>query len=758
MKQSFAFLIPFACVVFSLAAQETPAPAGEPAAASGEEPAPPAVSDEASANEPSKETAPEPIEPAPALPAPAPQPPADSERAETPPPPPAPEKPTTPAPSEMARSLTTYTISASAIRDAAPRTLADALFAVPGIAFREPGAALAYPLLRGMPSEAVPIIFANIPLSGTVFTGGTGAWLSLLDRRFGTETSISTVPATVATAAGATGGAIIVSPFTTDAVRGVNEFTPTGRFNTRFSSADTGRDAHARLAGGYGDFGAIAMGSVSFTDTRTNGARQEQPFSAYENYGAFFTGDWEVARTSGSRWHTSVGYLFAQGSNTADTSTFTDDLPAVHFYDRSAHLAWGRLAMALPASGIEGTFTVLYQNSSENTDTLRSSTPFLVRRTDDRDELMGHTIGIQTDFVAHIIPERFDLFYGALYSHDLITARRYTSLDTASGLVESGVPILSDGASSDRTTGYVRGTYELLPPMGSHRVLTTLGYRFDALTLRAPEREEIPAVKNTDPGHGIEAGILYRWRENFGTALTYGHGTRAATLREAASYGMRNGLFLVPNGGLDPETSDTLSLTLSGKTKRISALLCGFVTYLDHRIALAPALWNGLSTKDGYPVAAYQNSDRSLIWGISAEQRLSLPIGLSITGGATYLWGEEKHEGTVVFLETIPPLLWRIVVRWDSEETAEYRGFAELALRGSTDTRAEKRTIVTDPSFDAAHGGPWQTVTLRGGFVFEDYIHVILALENLLDRQYRPVLSSIDGPGIQAVLSLDAEF
>lgn len=756
MRRFFALFIPLVCIVLSLSAQESPAPADEPAAAPQEEPVAPA-SEAQPVTETQEEPAP-PIEPdaKPAAlepkPTTAPEQPVAQDS-------PAPDKPATDSIPAIRRTLTAYTVPADTVRDAAPRNLADALFAAPGLSFREPGAGLAYPMIRGMSSEAIPVVFAGIPLPAPIFTGGTGAWLSLLDRRFGAETSVTTTPATVVTAAGAAGGAIVVSPFTTDAVRGTNEFTPTGRFNTRFSSADTGRDAHARLAGGYGDFGAIAMGSVSFTDTRTNGERKEQPFSAYENYGAFFTGDWEIARTSGSRWHTSVGYLFAQNKDVADISALSHDTPATHFYDRSAHLAWGRLATALPASGIEGTFTLLYQNSFEGTDTLRSSTPFLVRRTDDRDETIGHTIGIQTDFTAHIIPERFDLFYGALYTHDLVSARHYTRTDPASPLERSGIPILPDDASSDRITGYVRGTYELLPATGIHRLVAIAGYRFDALTLRAPARDEIPAVKITGPGHGAEAGLSYNWRENLGASLTYHHGTRAATLREAAPYGMRNGIFLVPNGGIDPETSDTLSLTLSGKTKHLSTLLCGFATYLDDRIALAPALWDGISTRGGYPIAAYQNGERALIWGISAEQRFTTPFGLSITGGATYLWGEEERGDAISFVDTIPPLLWRIAVRWDSDQDSEYQGFAEVTIRGSTDTRSAKRTVITDhPLLAVNSDGPWQTLTVRGGFVFDNYIHVILSIENLLDRQYRPVLSSLDGPGIQAVLSLDAEF
>ncbi len=737
MKQFFALLISLVCTMFSLAAQEPPAPADEPATKSEEEPAP-------------IESVPEPS-------VPAPQPATAPVRPDTPPVP-VPDKPAVLSASDPRHSLTAYTVPANIIRDAAPRNLADALFAVPGLSFREPGAGLAYPILRGASSEAIPVLFSGIPLSGTVFTGGTGAWLSLLDRRFGLETSVSTTPATVEAAAGAIGGAIVVSPFTTDGVRGADEFTPTGRFNTRFSSADTGRDAHARLAGGYGDFGALAMGSVSFTDTRINGSREEQPYSAYENYGVFFIGDWALARSSGDRWHTSVGYLFAQGNDAADLTAFTLDKPSVHFYDRHAHLVWGRLAMTLPSNGIEGAFILSYQNSFEGADTLRTALPSLTRRSDERDETTGHTAGAQADFTAHLIPERLDLHYGVLYAHDWVIARRYTRTDPVPGFERSGIPILSDDASSDRITGYVRSTYELLPPSGIHRISATAGYRFDAFTFRTPGRENIPSVRITEPGHGVEAGFAYIWRENLGAALVYNHGTRAATLREAASYGMRNGVFLVPNNDLDPETSDTLSLSLSGKTKQLAASLSGFATSLTNRIAVTPALWNGLSTKDGYPVAAYQNGERALMWGISSEERLSLPVGLSIMGGATYLWGEEEREDTISFIDTSPPLLWRIAVRWESEKDSEYRGFAEVALRGSTDARSAKRATVGDPVFRTSEEGPWQTLTVRGGFLFDNYIQVILSIENLFDRQYRPVLSSIDGPGIQAVLSLDAEF
>jgi len=610
-----------------------------------------------------------------------------------------------------------------------------------------------------MPSEAVPVTFDKIPLTGTAFTGGTGTWLSLLDRRLGAQIAVETGPATVRAASSAAGGSVIVTPFTSEPARGKGEFTATGRFNTRFASADTGRDAHARIAGGYEDFGAIAAGSVAFTDTRMNGAQEDLPYSSYENYSAFFTGDWAITRDSGNWWHTAVGYLFAQSHNTADLTLLSSETPVVDIYDRSAHLAWGRLSMALLARALSGDLTLFYQHASEEVDSVKVPLPTITYRPDTRDRTRVNTIGISANFTAQLIPDTFDLRYGALYTHDLLAADHYIRTGTDTSLTSGGYSLLPDESSTDHFSGYLHGTYELLPPTGAHRLAAVAGYRFDGNTFRAPARDETPAVKATVPGHGAEAGLVYTWRENFGAALTYGHGTRTATLREAASYGIRTGLFFVPNGNLAPETSDTLDLTLRTKTKHLTVRVSGFATSLNDRIALARVLWNGRSTADGTPIVGYVNIGRALIWGISAEEAFTTPFGLSLIGGATYLWGEEKRKDhTIAVLETIPPLLWHLALRWEAPEPSEYRGFAEVAIRASTDTRsAAKGGIITVPAV-LPLTGPWQTLAVRGGFIFDDNIRVILSVENLLDRTYRPALASIDGSGISAVLSLDAEF
>lgn len=662
-----------------------------------------------------------------------------------------------------AQETSAVEIPAETIRDNNPRTLSEALNTVPGLYFREEGAALAYPILRGMPSEAVPVIFDGIALSGTVFTGGTGAWLSLLDRRLAQSVTVSAGPDTVSAGSAAAGGSITLHPFTTAPVRGKEEFTATGRFNTRFSSADTGRDAHARLAAGYGDFGAIAAGSVAFNDMRTNGAGIEEPFSAFENYGAFFTGDWAFTRASGSSWQLSLGYLFGGLDHAVDTNAvLSDDSPATfERYERAAHVAWGRLAMDLPAAELKGIFTLSYQNTFEAVENSFSGLggDRLQWRARERTETTGHTAGIDIDFTADITPRLFTLRYGGEYYHDFIGMAHFERTDVAAELIGRGTAPLPDDSSADRFAGYLTGLFDLLPSDSPHHLIATAGYRFEGATIRAPERPGLPAINITEPGHAVEARIAYDWRGNLGGTLTYAHGTRAATLREAAFYGIHDGLFLVPNGGIEPETADTIDLTLRGGNKRLAATFGGFATYINERIGRVLASWNGAEKMSGFPVAGYANTGRALVWGLTATGKAVLPAGLSLNGGITYLWGEEELKNKELRpLDHIAPLLWNAAFRWDSFQPGQYQGFAEIAVRGSTGPRPEKMVQIGDTAAPSVDREAWQMLTVRGGFVFDEYIRVTLALENLLDRDYRPYLAGMNAPGINAVLSVDAEF
>ncbi len=746
MKQAlFATLL---CASALLWAQEAPVPATDPAVepAPVAEPAPTAPPAPASAPAPAATPAPA-VEPAPqSVPAPV-----------------VPAKPTVPpTPRTLRDHLADTEIGAAAIRDAAPKTLPDALNGVPGLFFREAGAGLAYPVLRGMPSEAVPVIFDGIALSRTIFTGGTGAWLSLLDRRLAERITVTNGPDTVSAGSAAAGGSITLHPFTTAAVRGTPEFTATGRFNTRFSSADTDRDAHARLAGGYGNFGALAAGSVGFSDARTNGAGNEEPFSSFENYGAFFTGDWAFTRDTGSSWQLSLGYLFGGLNDAADLSGLAadgDTPDTVQRYERTAHVAWGRLAMDLPAADLKGVFTLSYQNAFEAAETSFIGDGRSLWRARERNETTGNTAGIDIDFTAAITPRLFTLRYGGEYYHDFIGTAHFERSDAAAALAAAGTAVLPDDSACDRFAGYLTGLFDLLPAESAHHLTATAGYRFEGTTLRAPERGDIPALNLTEPGHAVEARIAYGWRENFGAALTYAHGTRPATLREAAFYGMRDGLFFVPNGGIEAETTDTLDLTLRGQTKRVAVTVSGFATHVADRIGRVAASWNGLTTIQGFPVAGYVNTGRALIWGITANKTLTIPFGFTLSGGTSYLWGEERLKNDrIAMLDQIPPLLWNASLRWDSAEPGQYQGFVELAVRGATDPGAGKSVTIDDTVTYPLDRSSWQVLTVRGGFVFDRYIRLSLSLENLLDRDYRPYLAGLNGTGINAVLALDAEF
>ena len=690
-------------------------------------------------------------EPAPALePTTTPLPPAPAPAVEPAKEPPAPAPAATPTPKQV--PLRATEITTDMIRDKSSRNLPDALNATPGLFFREAGAALSYPVLRGMPSESVPIIFDGIALGGTVFTGGTGTWLSLLDRRLAERVTVKNGPDTTTASTTAAGGSVTITPFSTAPVRGNAELGAAGRFNTRFSSADTDRDAHARIAVGYGNFGALAAGSVAFTDMRMNGAGNEEPYSPFENYGAFFTGDWAFSRASGSAWHLSVGYLFAGMNDAADTTArqVPGETPdTVQLYDRSAHVAWGRLGMSLPASDLTGIFTVSYQNAVESIQTAFMADGRSIWRAREQEDTTGHTAGIAIDFIADVVPQLFSLRYGGAYYHDFIMVKHQERMDATSPLIGRGVAGLPDDSASDRFAGYLTGELDLISGDGPHQLTATAGYRFEGATLRAPQRGDINAINFTEPGHGFEAGIVYGWRKNLDLALTYGHGTRAPTLREAAYYGIREGFFFVPNGRLDAETTDTLDLTMRGRTKWLTASISGFTTYINDRIGKVRAEWNGADELQRFPVAGYANTGQALIWGITATEKLKFPFGLAITGGATYLWGEERLKNDdIVPLDHIPPLLWDIALRWDSFEPGEYQGFAEIAFRAATDPRPEQERDAT----------AWQVLTLRGGLAFDEYIRVILTLENLLDRDYRTFQAGINGPGINAVLSLDADF
>jgi hemoglobin/transferrin/lactoferrin receptor protein len=240
---------------------------------------------------------------------------------------------------------------------------------------------------------------------------------------------------------------------------------------------------------------------------------------------------------------------------------------------------------------------------------------------------------------------------------------------------------------------------------------------------------------------------------------------------------------VVPNPDLSPEMTYGLdlnhTLVVHEKVRLETAI---FHTWFRNAIVMAPFQLNG---KDSIPyngamcqVVASQNRNKATVWGIQASlsadfnEHFSFQTSLNHTTGrfetdpnipsSIY---QKQTDGSYKLvkaavaskpLDHIPPLFGKTSVQfrnkqWNFELFAHYNGWKRLdQYNADGEDNAQYATDSGTPS--------WLTLNLRSGLNLKPGIRIQLAVENILDRNYRYFASGFSAPGRNFVVALRAGF
>ena len=253
-------------------------------------------------------------------------------------------------------------------------------------------------------------------------------------------------------------------------------------------------------------------------------------------------------------------------------------------------------------------------------------------------------------------------------------------------------------------------------------------------------------------------GVVFRPVESLQFNLAASSGFRAPNVDDYGKIFDRDDRVVVPNNDIKPEFAynGELGITKKFNQNKIVLNATGFYTYIqnvivrrDHQLNGEDSLFfNGASLK----IQTNTNADEAFIYGLSCTARAQFTEHLNFEGSYNYTIGRDRTND--VPLGHIPPEYGRVSLSFlkgkiYSSAYSLFNGWKRIEDFSPSGVDNEEETT--------PDGTPaWYTLNFKSGFDLNDRFGVQVAVENILDRHYKPFSSGISAAGRNVIVTLRA--
>ncbi len=303
----------------------------------------------------------------------------------------------------------------------------------------------------------------------------------------------------------------------------------------------------------------------------------------------------------------------------------------------------------------------------------------------------------------------------------------------------------------------------------SEKVIANAGLRYNYTMLEATfdDKSFFPFPYNTaEQDFGALSGnisLVLLPSDKTKIALIGSTGFRSPNIDDLAKvFETAKGRLVVPNPNITPEYTYNAEVNITqwfGNKAQIQ--VGGYYTWLQDAIVLGKFQLNGQDsvTYDGVKsgVFAYQNNQKAYIAGANAGLSIYLTQALKLSGTVTYTYARITTEGSAEKpLDHIPPVFGRASLAYEKGRLQAEIWSLFNAKKDIKDylLNAEDNEIYATPDGMPA----WNTLNVRAGYEFARYLTVQLALENILDTNYRVFASGVSAPGRNFRVTLRSSF
>ena len=216
---------------------------------------------------------------------------------------------------------------------------------------------------------------------------------------------------------------------------------------------------------------------------------------------------------------------------------------------------------------------------------------------------------------------------------------------------------------------------------------------------------------------------------------------------------------IIPNPDIKPEITYNAELSV-GKLLGEKGIIEAVAWYTLYRQAIVtqPYTINGASTimYDGVQsrVFANQNTQNAFLYGANINLRWQVLKNLSLNGAVNYTYGRIKTDSTLQPLAHIAPVFGRFAVKW-SKKLWQLEFFS---LFNGAKPVADFNIAGEDNFYESTVNGTpaWYTLNIRAQYMLSEHSLVQVALENMLDQNYRVFASGISAPGRNLLVTFRA--
>ncbi len=263
------------------------------------------------------------------------------------------------------------------------------------------------------------------------------------------------------------------------------------------------------------------------------------------------------------------------------------------------------------------------------------------------------------------------------------------------------------------------------------------GLRWDYYSLNANEDDDFARINVNnfevedvnESAFSPKLGIVYKATPELAIYGQYARGFRSPPYDDA-NIGFTNFAFeytVLPNGDLEPETSDSFEVGIRGAYPSLNFTLAGFYNDYDNFIDTVRV---GTRPSDGFSQFQSQNIDQAEIYGLEAEFEYfitgSQRNGLSLITSIAWAEGNNTSGDESVPLNSINPLEAVVGLRYRAPEN---RWGTELIA-----TIVGKKTRIDGDDLFAPDG--YTIVDLIGYYNVSDRLSINLGLFNLFNEKY----------------------
>jgi hemoglobin/transferrin/lactoferrin receptor protein len=337
---------------------------------------------------------------------------------------------------------------------------------------------------------------------------------------------------------------------------------------------------------------------------------------------------------------------------------------------------------------------------------------------------------------------------------------------------------INTGARSYRTTRYPNGgsSMESFAAFVNHsleispRFIISEGLRFTHVSLSATfdDPDDFQFLNGTTAQQNSaltwRAGLSALPGRNWRFSVLASTGFRAPNVDDIGKvFDSAQGDVIVPNPDLKPEYTTNFEASAS-KTMAEQATIevNGFYTLYTNAITVGAFTVNGRDSID-YDgvlsrVAALQNTSKAYLYGASAAFTGHFNDHFTLRSGFTYTYARILTDSTDYPLDHIPPVFGQTGLEYQAKHL---RLLGYVVYNGWKRLRDYNTTAGSEDNLEAAtaEGSPaWYTLNVHGSYAFKRYLSLQLALENILDMNYRTFGSGVSAPGRNFMVGVQARF